>query len=51
VEISRPGGFVLTLKADPEEFGAAPSRDLTASLEAVLGKGTVRYRARPKPTA
>ncbi len=50
LEISRPGGFVLTLKADPEEFGASPSRDLKASLEAVLGKGTVRYRSRSKPT-
>ncbi len=43
-EISRPGGFVVTLKAAPE-FGAAPGKELLATVEAILGKGAVRYRA------
>jgi len=46
LELSRPGGFVLTLKADPAEFGANPGKDLKASVEAILGKGAVQYRHR-----
>jgi DNA polymerase-3 subunit alpha len=47
LEISRPGGFVMTLKADPAEFGTSPSKELMASVEALLGKGSVKLRARP----
>jgi DNA polymerase-3 subunit alpha len=45
-ELTRPGGFVLTLKADPAEFGANPSREFRAAVESLLGKGAVSYRQR-----
>jgi DNA polymerase-3 subunit alpha len=47
LELSQPGGFVLTLKADPSEFGASPGKEMKASVEALLGKGSVRLRSRP----
>ncbi|HKY32608.1 MAG TPA: DNA polymerase III subunit alpha [Candidatus Polarisedimenticolia bacterium] len=46
LELSRPGGFVITLKADPSRFGASPGKDLRASVESILGKGAVKYRSR-----
>ncbi|HEY3175640.1 MAG TPA: DNA polymerase III subunit alpha [Candidatus Polarisedimenticolia bacterium] len=46
LEISRPGGFVMTLKADGGEFGTSPSREMMASVEAILGKGSVKLRSR-----
>jgi DNA polymerase-3 subunit alpha len=49
-ELSRPGGFTLTLKADPAEFGANPGKDLKASVESILGKGAVQYRQRASRT-
>ncbi len=49
LEIARPGEFVVTLKADGEDFAASPSRDLKASVESILGKGAVRYRTKPAP--
>jgi len=48
LEVARPGGFVVTLKADPEQFSTAPGREMKASVEAVLGKGAVKYRSRPR---
>jgi len=36
----------LTVRADPSQFGATPSRELQASVEAILGKGS--YRMRPR---
>jgi len=49
-ELSRPGGFTVTLKADPGEFGANPGKDLKASVESILGKGAVQYRQRATRT-
>ena len=46
LEVARPGGFVMTLKADPISFGTSPSKEMMASVEALLGKGSVRLRAR-----
>ncbi|MGH9867735.1 MAG: DNA polymerase III subunit alpha [Candidatus Polarisedimenticolia bacterium] len=51
LELSQPGGFVLTLKADTAEFGASPGKDLRASVEALLGKGSVKYRGRAARTS
>jgi hypothetical protein len=50
LEVDRPGGFLVTLRADGERFRGAPGRDLQASVEAILGKGTVRYRTRQGPS-
>jgi len=49
LEVDRPGGFLVTLRADGESFRGAPGRGLQASVEAILGKGTVRYRTRQSP--
>ena len=49
LEVDRPGGFLVTLRADGDRFCGAPGRDLQASVEAILGKGTVRYRTRQAP--
>jgi DNA polymerase-3 subunit alpha len=46
LELTRPGGFTLTLKADPKEFGTSPGKDLRASVESLLGKGAVKFRSR-----
>jgi DNA polymerase-3 subunit alpha len=46
LELSRPGTFALTVKAG-DAFAAAPSPGMVASVEALLGPGSVRLRARP----
>ena len=46
LEVARPGGFVMTLKADPQSFGTSPSKEMMASVEAILGKGSVKLRAK-----
>jgi len=46
LEVVRPGGYRLLARAEPG-LGVAPSLALTRALEAVVGPGRVRYRARP----
>ena len=49
LDIVEPGAYELTLRADPAQFGATPSRELQASVESILGKGS--YRMRPRGAA
>ncbi|MFQ5701635.1 MAG: DNA polymerase III subunit alpha, partial [Acidobacteriota bacterium] len=46
LEIARPGGLVVTLRADQETFGASPGKELKEELESILGTGCVRYQAK-----
>lgn len=45
LEIVRPGGFRLVARAEPA-LKVSPGQALTDALEAVVGPGRVRYRAR-----
>jgi DNA polymerase-3 subunit alpha len=45
LELTQPGSFALTLKADVA-WAANPSREMIASLEALLGPGSVRLKSR-----
>ena len=45
LEVVRPGSFRLVARAEPS-LRVAPSRALQEALEAVVGTGAVRYRAR-----
>jgi len=45
LELTKPGEFALTLKADVA-WAANPSREMVASLEALLGPGSVRLKRR-----
>jgi len=46
LEVARHGSFRLVAKAEPA-LRVTPSQSLTRDLEAVVGSGRVRYRARP----
>jgi DNA polymerase-3 subunit alpha len=45
LEVIRPGDFALTLRADPG-LRVAPTPELTAAIEGLLGEGTVRTHVR-----
>jgi DNA polymerase-3 subunit alpha len=51
LELTQPGSFALTLKADVA-WAANPSHEMVASLEALLGPGSVRLKSRSgRPSA
>jgi DNA polymerase III alpha subunit len=45
LEVGRPGDWRLVVRAEPS-LRVAPSRAFTRDVEALLGPGRVRYRAR-----
>jgi len=45
LEIVRPGAFRALVRTEPS-WGVAPSPGLSEALEAIVGPGRVRYRAR-----
>ena len=46
LEVARAGDYRMVARAEPA-LRVAPSRALTEAIEAVVGPGRVRYRARP----
>ncbi len=46
LELTCPDGTVMTMRADDGEFGTSPSPEMVASVEAILGQGSVRTRGR-----